>query len=189
MIEDLSAVREDIVSRLGEAARSRRSAMHTPVVVTPDADARIMVLREFDAASWTLRFHTDVRSPKASVIGSGADMAVLFYDAEAKLQIRCRGRGHIESDTPLAEKAWADSTAFARRCYLGAGPGEERDEPSSGLPDWAEGAQPTEEDLVPARKNFGILLVRVETADWYCLSHKGHRRALITPSDGQWLTP
>lgn len=189
MYDTLDKVRADIADRLTMAASGRKSAMHTPVVITPDADARIMVLREFDIDSSTLRFHTDIRSPKVQVIGEGADMAVLFYDPDAKVQLRCRGRGRIETDTPLADAAWASSTKFARRCYLGAAPGEESDGPSSGLPDWAQGEQPTDEQLVPARANFAVLLVTLSEVDWYWLSHEGHRRALIGDTGDRWLTP
>ena len=189
MYATLEQVRADIEKRLRSAASGRKSPMHTPVVVTADADARIMVLRDFDADSWTLRFHTDVRSAKVAAIGEGAPMAVLAYDPEAKVQIRLRGRGRIESDTPLADRAWAASSNFARRCYLGASPGEPREEPSSGLPDWAEGEEPSDEQLVPARANFAVLLVEVTEADWYWLSHEGHRRALVRPDEARWITP
>lgn len=189
MYTDLDQVRADIADRLCIAASNRKSPMHTPVVVTPDADARIMVLREFDADDWTLRFHTDARSPKVAVIGEGAAMAVLFYDPDAKIQLRIRGRGRIETDSPLAESAWRESANFARRCYLGSAPGEEREEPSSGLPDWAEGVEPSEAELAVARPNFAILLIEVEQADWYWLSHEGHRRALVGPEEARWVTP
>ncbi|QZD91232.1 flavin-binding protein [Qipengyuania aurantiaca] len=163
--------------------------MHTPVVATADADARIMVLRDFDAEDWTLRFHTDRRAPKVGVIGDGSPVGVLLYDREEKVQIRCRGRGWIEEDTALADTSWKESDAFARRCYLGAPPGEPRDEPSSGLPDWIEGQRPTEEQLEPARINFAVLIVEIEEADWYYLSNSGHRRALIDRDGGRWITP
>lgn len=189
MLDNLASVRQDMVARLTQAARDRRSAMHTPVVATKDADARVMVLREFDAANWTLRFHTDRRSPKVGLIGEGAPVGVLFYDPCAKVQIRCRGSGRIEADTARAQEAWETSTAFARRCYLGDPPGEARNQPSSGLPSWVEGMQPEEEALVPARENFAILLVEMRTADWYCLSQKGHRRARLSPDGQTWLTP
>ncbi|NNC52255.1 MAG: flavin-binding protein [Erythrobacter sp.] len=163
--------------------------MHTPVVATADADARIMVLRHFDPDDWTLRFHTDVRSPKASVIGDGAPIGVLFYDSDSKVQIRCRGTGRIEAHTERVQQFWEASDRFARRCYLGAPPGEHRDEPSSGLPAWIEGARPTEEELKPAQQNFGALIVEIDTIDWYFLSSAGHRRALLGRHDAKWVTP
>ena len=189
MYDDLDKVRADIADRFCNAASSRKSPMHAPVVVTSDADARIMILRDFDRDNWTLRFHTDARSPKAAVIGEGAAMAVLFYDPDEKVQIRVRGLGWIETQSALTDAAWDESSNFAKRCYLGAPPGEKRAEPSSGLPDWAEGIQPTNEQLSPARKHFAVLRVTVEEADWYWLSNEGHRRALIGRETASWITP
>lgn len=187
----IDAVLTDIDMQLARAANDRKAPMHTPVVVTSDADARVMVLREWDGANRTLRFHTDVRSPKVGLIGDGAAVGVLFYDSEAKLQLRCRGIARIETDTPAADAAWSGSDTYARRCYLGDPPGEPSEAPTSGLPDWVEGERPTEEQLEPVRSNFAILLVTLDEVDWYHLSHDGHRRALIdlAGGEGQWLAP
>ncbi|MGB3797166.1 MAG: flavin-binding protein [Alteraurantiacibacter sp.] len=176
---------------MNEGATNRRSALHTPVVATTDADARIMVLRAFDKANWRLRFHTDARAPKAAVIGNGAPVGVLFYDREAKLQLRCRGRGWIERDTPLADAAWQASDNYARRCYLGDGPGAVSDTPTSGLPEEFEGVKPSNAQLVPAREHFAILLVELEEADWFNLAHDGHKRAIfdLKSGDGRWVSP
>jgi hypothetical protein len=191
MLETFVEIRDDVAKRLLDGARNRHSAMHTPVVATPDADARVMVLRAFDRVGWRLRFHTDARSPKVGVIADGAPVGLLFYDREAKLQIRCKGRGWIERDTPLVDEAWAESTNFARRCYLGEGPGAVSDTPTSGLPPQFEGVEPTDAELEPARTNFAVLLVELETADWFSLAHNGHRRAQIAlaSGEGRWLTP
>ena len=90
----------------------------------------------------------------------------------------------------VVDAAWDAATNFARRCYLGAAPGTGSDRPSSGLPEWAAGHQPTDEELRPARDNFAILHVAIEEADWFYLSNDGHRRALIRPDGtGQWITP
>lgn len=188
----LAAARQDARERLADAARNRRNPMHTPAVVTADADARVMVLREFEQETATLRFHLDVRSPKRAVIAVDPRVGVLAYDKDAGVQLRCRGEAEIQASGGAVEAAWAASAPFARRCYLGSAPGEPSDEPTSGLPDWIEGKQPTEEQLRPARANFAILLVRLAEIDWYSLSHTGHRRALFRREDGwagQWLTP
>ena len=185
----LETVRQDIEDRLLEAASNRRSPMHTPVVATADADARIMVLRNFDTSDWTLRFHTDARSPKVETLEDNAAVAVLFYDRDEKVQIRCRGQARVETESSLATAAWSESDTYARRCYLGAPPGEEREQPSSGLPDEVEGKRPTEEELAPARKNFAVMVVKIESADWYFLSNDGHRRAIFTNGKGCWVTP
>ena len=77
MYDTLDEVRTDIAARLSAGANDRRSAMHSPVVATADADARVMVLRAFDADSWLLRFHTDARSPKVAVIEADPRIGVL----------------------------------------------------------------------------------------------------------------
>lgn len=185
----LDQVRDDIVRLLTHAADDRHSPMHTPVIATQDADARIMVLRAFDPQDWTLRFHTDARAPKCSQLAEGSPVGVLFYDREEKVQLRCRGSGRIEQTSSLAQRAWETSDAFARRCYLGAAPGEESEGPTSGLPQWVEGQRPGEEQLAPARENFAILIVNVQSVDWYHLASGGHRRAIFEGGEGRWLTP
>lgn len=195
MFDTLEDVLRDVAARLAKGAGDRRCALHTPVVATADADARVMVLRAFDATCWTLRFHTDCRAPKCGVIGSGAPVGVLGYDREAKVQLRLRGEGRIEHDTPLVEAAWRESTAFARRCYLGEAPGVPCDGPSSGLPEWAEGIQPSEAQLSPARENFALLLVELRSIDWFYLANSGHLRAQFSRDgksarwEGRWAAP
>lgn len=192
---DADFVIRSIKQCLEAGASSRKSAMHTPVVGTADGDMRVMVLREFDPGTHTLRFHTDVRSPKVGAIESKPDMHVLAYDPEAKIQIRMRGRGRVERDTPAADAAWDASTNFAKRCYLAeSGPSSDSAEPTSGLPQWVEGKNPDDSQVAPARENFAIVLVKVTEFDWLYLANSGHRRAKVTVSDdGQpsasWLVP
>lgn len=193
MFESLDEIRADCATRLIRAARDRKSPMHTPVIVTADVDARVMVLRAFDAAAWTLRLHTDIRAPKAQAITADPRVAVVLYDKGAKIQIRLRGRGRIEAAGPVADAAWAASTNFARRCYLGEGPGAASPVATSGLPSEFEGVEPDEAQLVPARENFAVLLIDVDTVDWLYLAHTGHVRAQFTRDgenwDARWVAP
>ncbi|MEP5937443.1 MAG: flavin-binding protein [Erythrobacter sp.] len=199
MIETLDDVRADAEARMIEAGRSRHTPMHTPVVGTGNGDMRVMVLREYDPATRLLRFHTDTRSPKVTAIGvgeqAGTPMGVLLYDPAAKIQIRCTGMGRVEVDGAVADAAWAESTNFARRCYLAEdAPGAKSAEAVSGLPEWAVGLNPSEEQVAPARENFAVLLVEAQQLDWLFLSNEGHRRAILTASasggwDGNWVVP
>lgn len=193
MFATLEDVRTDCRNRLIRAARDRKSPMQTPVVVTGDVDARVMVLRAFDAQGWRLRLHTDARAPKAKVIAADSRVALLFYDKSAKIQIRTRGVGEIRAIGPEVDAAWAASTNFARRCYLGEGPGAASDAPTSGLPPAFEGVEPDDAQLVPARENFALLVVRLTGLDWLYLAHTGHVRAQFNRTgdawEGRWVTP
>jgi pyridoxamine 5'-phosphate oxidase len=193
MFDSLDDIRNDCANRLIRAAHDRKSPMHTPVIVTADVDARVMVLRAFDAARWMLRLHTDRRAPKAQAIAADPRMAVLLYDKGAKIQIRLRGTGRIEARGPVADAAWAASTNFARRCYLGEGPGEVSETPTSGLPPAFEGVEPNDEQIIPARENFAVLLIEIAAFDWLYLAHTGHQRAqFVRAGDGwtgRWVAP
>lgn len=189
MLDTFDAIRRDIDQRLSEAARDRHAPMHTPAVVTADADARIMVLRDYCPQTQSLRFHTDARAPKARLIGAGAPVGVLFYDKPAKIQLRCRGTGRVEVTGPVADAAWEQSSRFARRCYMGEGPGTVADRPTSGLPPEFEGHEPDEAELLPARANFAVLIVTLTAIDWFHLAHTGHRRAIIEQGAGRWVAP
>jgi 3-hydroxyisobutyrate dehydrogenase len=193
MYETLADIEADLARRMGRAAKDRRSPMHVPTVVTSDVDARIMVLREFDREDWRLRFHTDTRAPKVAAIEADPRMAVLFYDKGAKIQIRVRGRGEILREHPVVEAAWDNGSNFARRCYLGDGPGTPSDAPTSGLPEALEGTEPSDEQLEPAREHFAVLRITLDELDWLYLAHTGHVRAQFVRRqeswEGRWVSP
>jgi pyridoxamine 5'-phosphate oxidase len=193
MFDSLDDIRTDCANRLIRAAHDRKSPMHTPVIVTADVDARVMVLRAFDATRWMLRLHTDTRAPKALAIAADPRMAVLLYDKGSKIQIRLRGTGRIEAQGPVADAAWAASTNFARRCYLGDGPGTASDGPTSGLPPEFEGTEPDDAQIIPARENFAVLLIEIAEVDWLYLAHTGHQRAQFSRVGeawtGRWVAP
>lgn len=198
MFDTLDACLTDCRDRLIRAPRDRKSPLHTPVIVTADVDARVMVLRAFDAAAWRLRLHTDTRAPKAAAVAADPRIAVLFYDKGAKIQIRARGFGEILRDGAEIDAAWNASTNFARRCYLGEGPGAGSQVPTSGLPPEFEGVEPDDAQLVPARDNFALLKITLTALDWLYLAHTGHVRAQFSRAgdaggaaawEGRWVSP
>lgn len=195
MFQTLDDCLSDCRNRLIRAPRDRKSPMHAPVIVTGDIDARVMVLRAFDAALWRLRLHTDARAPKTQVIAADPRVAVLFYDKAAKIQIRARGVGEILREGDEVDAAWNASTRFARRCYLGEGPGALSDMPTSGLPPAFEGVEPDDAQLVPARENFALMRITLTALDWLYLAHTGHVRAQFARGrdsaewEGRWVSP
>ncbi|MEY4239878.1 MAG: hypothetical protein RL339_2479 [Pseudomonadota bacterium] len=196
MFETLDAVLADAAAHLTRAARDRKSPMHVPVVGTGDGDLRMMVLRACDPDIGLLRFHTDARSTKTATIGRDGMASVLAFDAEAKIQLRLRGAARIETAGPVADAAWAAASEYARRCYLAVGaPGSPAEQAMSGLPEAVEGIRPSEEQLIPARDNFAVLLIEPTSLDWLYLAHNGHRRAQFARSgagqdwQGTWVIP
>jgi pyridoxamine 5'-phosphate oxidase len=194
MIETLDAALADAEARLIRAAKDRTSPMHMPVIGTADGDLRMMTLRDCAPGPGLLRLHTDARSPKAALIGAGAQVSLLAFDPLDKVQLRLRGTGRIETAGPIADAAWAEASPYARRCYLAeAAPGALVDGPTSGLPAEVEGIRPSEAQLMPARANFVVLLIEPNLIDWLHLAHTGHRRARFERSgdgwSGDWVVP
>nr|WP_281376469.1 pyridoxamine 5'-phosphate oxidase family protein [Sphingomicrobium lutaoense] len=177
------------------ATHDRSSGLHTPVLGTADGDLRIMVLRHVDPDRRCLRFHTDIRSPKVSQIERERSVGLLFYDRKAKLQLRCRGVARIEQEGAKAEEGWRGSDNFARRCYLAPQPPSSiADAPTSNLPPDVEGRRPDDARVEEGRRNFAVLLVRLDEIDWFHLDQNGHRRARLRwNEDGQvescWIAP
>ena len=195
--DDLNLSRAEAFRLLGLGASDRRSPAHTPVVATIDAKGdpsqRVMILRDFDAHGRRLRFHTDRRSGKISQDGPAS---LLFYDPDAKIQLRLSGLARIETDGAECDAAGTRPTLFARRCYMAdAGPGEASHLPTSGLPRWIEGKQPDEDQIAPARANFALLLFEFDRMEWLYLANQGHRRASWQWDEaheewkGSWLVP
>jgi pyridoxamine 5'-phosphate oxidase len=196
MTDDLDDILAGAWRLLGRGSADRRSPVHTPVVASVGGDGlpqtRVMVLRAADRAAATLRFHTDARSPKCAALDDGP-VSVLAYHPGEQVQLRVSGTAKVVRDGEMVDQVWAQATPFARRCYMvEAAPGSGLAAPGSGLPAEVEGRKPTLEELVPARANFALVLVRVTGIDWLHLAQTGHRRARFAVTNGwqgEWLVP
>jgi hypothetical protein len=174
--------------RLSRGVADRRSAFHTPTLATIGADgapqARTVVLRGFEAASRTLRMHTDGRSAKAADLARDPRCALHLYDPGAKLQLRLAGHATLHAEDAVAEQAWADSRDFSRMCYA--------IEPAPGTPIAAP--PPAPRDALGGRAAFRVILLRFDRLEWLELAAEGHRRARFAwGGDGTvescWLVP
>ncbi len=191
---DPLALLADAGARLAAAAADRRAAMHAPVVVTADADARIMVLRAADADFAGLRFHTDARAPKVATITADPRMTILAYDPAARVQLRMTGTAHIEAKGAVADAAWTAASPLSRRCYLAeTGPSAALDRPGSALPQHLVGQRPSLAESEAGRGVFAVIVVRIETLDWLRLDATGGLRAKFARTDagwaGEWIAP
>lgn len=187
----LDLILDQCFTLLAAGAKSRKSAFHTPAVASIDCSGsptqRIMVLRHVDREQNMLRFHTDSRSPKCTQVEADQRVCVLGYDPELAVQLRLQGVARVHRDSIVSDTAWRQSTAFARRCYMAeAAPGSPVGHAASGLPNWVEGQQPTDEQLAPARDNFAVIMVQINRIDWLHLANSGHRRAIFDRNGNRW---
>ena len=177
---------------LQRGATDRRSLWHTPTIATiDDAGAptvRTVVLRAVAPADWTLRFHTDRRSPKFDQLQRAPQIALHIYDAEQKLQVRLAGVAALHTDDDLADRAWIATQPMSRVAYAQA--------PAPGVPIGGERlpllATGAHDDL--ARTNFAAVVLHVTSIDWLHLAADGHRRARLHRDAGgiltsHWLAP
>jgi len=153
-----------------------------------------MVLRNVEGQCAAFRFHTDVRSAKATQIDAGAPVAILGYDPESRVQLIVRGVGRIERSGETADRAWETSALSSRRCYLAAhSPGTQTAEATSGLPEALLTRSPTAPESEAGRENFGILLVDAVELERQKLTSCGNQRALFQQHGngwtGTWITP
>lgn len=177
-----------------KAVKDRRSAFHTPTLATLDSDgapsARTVVLRAADASAWTLRCHTDWRSPKAAQITADDRVMFHFYDPVHKVQVRAAGTAVLHRLDAMAEAAFDASAKSAQQCYFAEpGPSTPVAEPTNGWPTDAADYEDRDRGL----DAFTAVVVTVNNLDWVHLDHRGHRRALFEREgeqvSKQWLVP
>ena len=156
-------------------------------------EARVLILRAFDVETRTLTFHTDTRSAKVPALTLDARVAVTFYDAARKLQLRTGGEATLHVGNALANARWQASSASSLRCYLGIAPGATSAQPTTGLPPDLEGVIPGRAGLTAGEENFAVLQVKLQRLEWLYLHSRGQRRALYRWDAGgltmEWLNP
>lgn len=178
--DDLDLTLAEAFALWSRGVKDRRSAFHTPTLATIGRDgrprARIVVLRAFAPSQRLLRVHTDARSDKADEIAAEARVALLGYDAAAKIQIRLEGRARLHRDDAIADAAWAASRPQSRACY-GTAPA-----PGTAIGEGGGFALPAEGDdaaLAAGRAHFTAIEIRFSRLEWLYLAQSGHRRALF----------
>lgn len=198
VINDIADILTSIFTLLDDAANNRKSPMHTPIVASIDLDGapnqRVMVLREFDRERNILRFHTDIRSPKVAEIGSNNNVSIAFYDAQKRVQLKLYGKAEILSDADQATEAWLQTDTMGRRVYLcDPGSGAKSNMATSGIAEELQSRRPTLEESEMGRKNFAIIIIKIDKIDWLSLSSKGNKaasfRRVNNGWDSHWLIP
>lgn len=203
----LDDVRQRVWNDLRAGVANRRHGFHTPSVasiggsVSGDTTtkmmathARVVVLREADEEQHTLIFHTDIRSPKVEEIKAHAQVALVFYDAETRVQVLASGDAHIHFADDFARRRWNETNVWSRRAYLSqVAPGTKISTPSSCLPEEIQQRKPTLIESEQGWQNFAVVVVDVKRFEWLWLTSKGNLRAGFAWNgagfEASWLAP
>lgn len=186
----LDALLASIWESLQKGAMARAHQFHTGVIATVSEgapQARTVVLRKVIPETRTLMFHTDQRSQKISELAQNPNVSWLFYDADARVQLRLSGVATAHHQGELADAQWKNAKLLSRRCYLSIAPSTKLEEPASGLPESLLKRNPTLEESEAGRENFAVVETRIHAIDWLWLNSSGHLRAKFAwlPS-GEW---
>ena len=192
MTDSLANILRSCWNELGRGVVDRRHGFHGPVIATLGLDgapqARAVVLRRVIAETGEICCHTDTRSGKVAEIRANLRVAWHFYDEGRKLQLRVAALADVVPGGPRADEAWTRSAVTSRRCYLAPrAPGTVCDAPSPNLPEGVRDRRPTEEETLPGRANFAVVVTRATAIDWLSLASEGHQRARFAlAADGSW---
>ncbi|GAA4022551.1 pyridoxamine 5'-phosphate oxidase family protein [Actimicrobium antarcticum] len=169
---------------LGRATKDRKAPFRTPVMATQSdsgPQARVLVLRAVDPELRQLVFHTDLRSGKVTELGHDPRVAVTFYDAHRKVQLRISGHASLHTDDALAQQRWRDASPAGLRCFSGALPAAVCATPTDN-----DAQASSSEEIAEGRSNFVVLVVEIAQIEWLYLHSRGQRRALYRWADAQW---
>ncbi|WP_322992892.1 pyridoxamine 5'-phosphate oxidase family protein [Limnohabitans sp.] len=181
-------MRPQIWKELGRASQDRHHEWRTPVLASIDADgwpdARTVVLRQVDALAGQLTFYTDSRSPKVPQLQAQAQAMLVFWSARLGWQLRVRVVCTVITAGPEVETLWQGIKQSASAGdYLSLLP------PGAVLlQDSSTPEAETADGLTPAH-HFAVLHAQVLQMDWLELSREGHRRAQLSATTWEWLTP
>ncbi|PIT82527.1 pyridoxamine 5'-phosphate oxidase family protein [Limnohabitans sp. 15K] len=188
-----SEIRPQIWIELGRASLDRHHEWRTPVLASTDADglpdARTVVLRQVDAGAGQLTFYTDSRSPKVAQLQAKSPAMLVFWSARLSWQLRVRVACTVITAGPEVDVLWQGvKQSAAAGDYLSLLP------PGVVLPQTSGKANVETASVDPANApapahSFAILRAQVLQMDWLELSREGHRRAQLSDTTWEWLTP
>lgn len=195
---DFNAMHQLAWQHWQQALQSAKHPFRQLVLATLQAglpDLRTVVLRNADAATGMLYFHTDSRSPKVAAIGQMPQVALLFYHYEAKLQLRIQAEATVLRDGPLVDAQWAGTSPSSKRCYLSkTAPSQYSAVHTIGFDSLFGKRLPSQEEAEPGRVHFAVVACQIKELDFLLLGHDGHQRALLQYQNGllktgHWLVP
>lgn len=167
----------DLVARLSACLEIKGHPWRWPVLstVSPDGkpNARIVVLREFREE--TAFIFTDARTQKIVDLRGNPSCNLLFFDPEAKLQIRAGATATIHLQDDICESRWASLNDRQRSEYQAiAAPADphssegDAHNPSLGM------------------AHFAVLKLAIDRLDILQLTRQAHIRHIFMKKSAQW---
>jgi len=178
-LDDLKDIEAALWRQLAACVADRGHAWRVGVLATVDgdrADARSVVLREFNRDARTLTLYTDARSPKVAQIAAHPRGMLVLWSEALGWQLRLRVQLAAETAGLQVSSRWARlKMTPAAHDYLSPLP------PGSPV---AHAVQTRE-----SRSHFAVVTARVEHVDWLELHAEGHRRAQFDAEGARWVAP
>ena len=195
--DDLDQINFKIWQMITDGVVNRHSSFHIPVMINSSENnnnGRIVVLRNANSDQHTIRFHSDIRSPKVNNLKKNSKVFFIFYDKEEKIQLRVSGDAIINYKNNITKTSWEKTAHMSRKCYLAAyAPGTVSEKPTSGVSDKVENLKYTLEESESGYENFCVVETKIDSIEWLYLAAKGHRRAKFEYNKNNikknWLTP
>lgn len=184
----LNQILSDLWNQLHEATIRSDHPFHLAGVASLNeiqgVTLRTMVLRKIDPDTRSLMFHTDRRSPKFADLLQDPTLACLFYDPQARVQIRVQARATLHTQDAVAQEQWKALSDHSRLLYaFSLPPGTEIDSPFP----------PTRVPLHEARDHFAVIVAHIDSMEWLYLDPQSHQRLSFTWQNekviARWLVP
>ena len=160
-------------NQLELAVKEAKHNYHLFTLSTIDRDSsdiRTVVLRSVNKKDHSISFHTDIRSPKFKQITKNPNVSVLFYDVQARTQIRMVGTASICGDEDMLKSLWERLSKESKECYMG------EIAPSGPLHGRTTINKIKETNPDDGYNNFARVTIHVSKMDVLLLHHLGHRR-------------
>lgn len=178
----LDGIEAAVAQELAAAVHHKNHPWRVGVLATTDgdiADARSVVLREWDAAHRTLLVYTDARSPKVAQLAAHPLGTLVLWSEKLGWQLRLRVQLELQTAGLAVSSRWARlKMRPAAHDYLSPLP------PGSAL-EHPHGPAPLRE----SRSHFAVMAARVQAVDWLELHAEGHRRARFDGRGARWVAP
>ena len=149
-------------------------------------EARVVILRDFCENSRKIVFNTDIRSSKCMQIGANANSTALFYDREAKMQLKFKGVSTLHHKDSIALDRWSKAPLTCRRTYLKCNsPGSVISEREAVLPNKFLSRTPNIDESQAGFENFAVVILNFYSLEILKLHHKGNECFRALWNNGQ----